>query len=453
MDLTLCDMSDDQSGNAGNGALLSFRLFGFPVSIHASFFVIIGVLGFFPGQNLRDWVIWMLVASVAILVHELGHAVTARLAGMAPSIALVGLGGVTTFSPRAPLSRAVSVGISAAGPGVGLVIGAGIWFLTQDLALLPGSWQGQALSYAFFTTTIWSILNLLPALPLDGGHILEDLLPGDPRVRARRAAMVSIVVALVAAVVGLIAGFTFFGIFAALLILTNALALRDSGDGARARQQAAEPTQAVVDLVVQGRFDDARAALTQLSELDAAEGGPGIDLAVHGMVMAVSGDRDQGMALLVQEVQRRPGDPVPVRALALAHVALEEFDQFGALLAGPYGRSIPPDFVARAQGIAMNREDDETAARLGETFLAEVAGNDPRSAPGPVREWIAGVAVQSARARARSGAADQALAMLDLATRWGYADTAHLETDPAFERLRGDARFQAALRSLRAAQE
>src|SRR5207344_2152013 len=150
----------------------------------------------------------------------------------------------------------------------------------------------------------------------------------------------------------------------------------------------------------------------ELSSLQAAEGGPPVDLAVHGLVMTVSGERDQGVALLLQEIQRRPGDPVPVRALALAHLALDELDQFGALLAGAYGRAIPPDLVARAQVVAINREDDELAVRLGRTFLEDLPPSQADSAPPELRRWIAAVALQSARAHARSGAFDEALAML-----------------------------------------
>lgn len=440
---------DPTSGEPADSALVRFRLFGFPVGIHTSFLLIIGIFGLFPGQTVRNWMIWMLVAGLAILVHELGHALTARMAGSSPSIALVGLGGVTTFVPRDPDNRAVSIGISAAGPGIGLLAGAGLWLVNQNVEPAAGSWAETALVYGLFTTIIWSVLNLLPALPLDGGHILQELLPGTPPVRLRRAAAVSIVVALLVGLAAVLAGYVFFSIFTAILVLTNALTLRNTGASAGGRPGQAGPVQVIVDLVLQGRYADARAALSELSELQAAEGGEPVDLAIHGLVMAVSGEREQGVQLLLQEIRRRPGDPLPVRALALAHVALDEFDQFGALLSGAYGRAIPPDLVARAQVVAMQSEQDDVAARLGETFLVDLPPSSA-SAPAELRQWIAAVALQSARARARTGEADQALTLLEAALGWGYADAGHLRSDPAFDRLRADARFEGLVCTLEA---
>jgi hypothetical protein len=141
---------------------------------------------------------------------------------------------------------------------------------------------------------------------------------------------------------------------------------------------------------------------------------------------------------------------LPVRALALAHLALDEFDQFGALLSGAYGRAIPPDLVARAQVVAIEAEQDDVAARLGETFLTDLPPSST-SAPGELKQWIAAVAVQTARARARAGSTDAALALLETAAGWGFRDAERLRGDPAFARLRTDPRFEGLLASLEGA--
>lgn len=439
-------MSDDRGAgtHAGRGSgedparggLVTVRLFGFPVTLHTSFLVIVGILGFYPGQTLRDWAIWMIVATLAILVHELGHAFSARATGASPAVALVGLGGVTTFVPRGPHRRWVSIGISAAGPGIGLAVGAGLWVLGHTLVLDAASWQATVLFYGLFTTVVWSVLNLLPVLPLDGGHILEDLLPGDPVTRARRAAMVSIVVALVASAVALSIGYTFFGVFAALLILTNVLALRSPREPRADGGGATEEVQGIVDLVVQGRPDEARAALEALSARQEQLGGPPVDLAVHGLVLAASGEREQGLALLVQEVRNRPGDETAVRLLALAHLVLREPDQIGAMLAGPFARSVGADLVLAAQTQARGRQDEALAARLGETFLEPVLRSGPRWVPEQTRPLIARVAVETARSSAATGAVGTALEYLEIAVTWGFSDLKGIAVDPAFASVR-----------------
>src|SRR3954454_6713231 len=100
----------------GGRALLRFRAFGFPVHVDWSFALFVGLLGWQPGITLERLAIWLGLAFLAVLAHELGHAVAARLTGAKPAIALVALGGVTTYVPPRQLSRLSSLGIALAGP-------------------------------------------------------------------------------------------------------------------------------------------------------------------------------------------------------------------------------------------------------------------------------------------------------------------------------------------------
>src|SRR3954449_13509754 len=107
----------------GGRALLNFRGLGFPEHVDWTFVLFVGVLGWQPGSTLQRLGIWLLLAFLAVLAHGLGHAVAARMIGDKRSIALVALGGVTTYVPPKQLSRASSLGIALAGPAVGLVLG------------------------------------------------------------------------------------------------------------------------------------------------------------------------------------------------------------------------------------------------------------------------------------------------------------------------------------------
>src|SRR4249919_2464732 len=185
----------------GGRPLLRVRVLGFPVHLDLSFVIVMAVLGYYPGVTARDMALWLLITPLAVLVHELGHAVAARAAGARPQIALAGFGGVTTFTPSRPLSRARSLGISLAGPAVGLTVGLALvatWVAFQD-SLDHFGWQASVLRIGVFTCIAWSVLNLIPVLPLDGGQALRELLPGSVEVRTRRAAAVSVVVGVVAA--------------------------------------------------------------------------------------------------------------------------------------------------------------------------------------------------------------------------------------------------------------
>ena len=225
----------------GGQALASFRVLGFPVHVHWSFFLFVGLLGWRPGVGWQELGIWLALAFVAVLVHELGHAVAARRIGARPEIAIVALGGVTTYQPPRPLSRLTSLGISLAGPAVGLLFGGVLLVVSRNVDLDPFGLARYTLDTALFTTLGWSVLNLLPIVPLDGGQAMRELLPGNPAVRGRRASVISIVLAVGLAFLALTdPRFSQFALlFAAFLVLLNVMALRsapatDTGEPGRA---------------------------------------------------------------------------------------------------------------------------------------------------------------------------------------------------------------------------
>ena len=65
----------------GGRPIARFRVLGFPVTVDISFLIVIGILGWYPGVEVRDVAIWIVLATVSVLVHELGHAVVARTTG------------------------------------------------------------------------------------------------------------------------------------------------------------------------------------------------------------------------------------------------------------------------------------------------------------------------------------------------------------------------------------
>jgi Zn-dependent protease len=357
----------------GGRALLRGRILGFPVHLDYSFVLIMGLFGYYPGVRPIGWVVWILITPLAVLVHELGHAVLARAAGAHPEIALAGFGGVTTYTPPGPLSRARSLGISLAGPGVGLAIGVLLLVLKHQVwpDLTWGTWQYYALEYGIWTCIGWSVLNLLPILPLDGGQAMRELLPGAPDVRARRAAMVSIPVALVAALIAYEwQDSLFLPLFLVLFAVTNWLSVRGSvssgapgasGSAAPAPRGlggAAGPEHAIVDLLWRGQPAQARQLLESMPP------GRPVDLVVHGAVLALTGDPAQGHALLDQELQRRPGDTNAIALLMLTQILEHDWDAVIATLQGPLGPNVPPSLIGRAITEARGVGREDVAGRL-----------------------------------------------------------------------------------------
>jgi hypothetical protein len=169
---------------------------------------------------------------------------------------------------------------------------------------------------------------------------------------------------------------TFGLVLAAFLVLANVLQLR-SLSGAGARSTAAEYDQGdeVVRLLWEGRPADARAALERSAQVE--DPTAPADLALHGAVLATTGEREQGFALLYQEWSRRGGDAHVTGLIALAHLLLGEWRDIARLLTGPSATAVPVPVVLRAVAAARAAGDEAAAADIEAT--ARRAGLLPAS--------------------------------------------------------------------------
>ncbi len=151
-----------------------FRLFGFPVTVDPTFLLLVVFLGA-RRQQLSLVAIWVGVVFVSILVHELGHALLGRRYGMEPAIRLHSMGGLTEWTRPRRLSQAQSILISFAGPLAGFLL-AGLTYALQPVFLESQSFHARvAYTDLLWVNLGWGLLNLLPILPMDGGHIMSSL--------------------------------------------------------------------------------------------------------------------------------------------------------------------------------------------------------------------------------------------------------------------------------------
>lgn len=158
-------------------SMLRFAL-GFPVTVFPFFWISCILLsGAFNAQTKEDWIFVVLntvAIFISIMVHEFGHAIAARIFGERPEIALHAMGGVTVY--HAAFNRWRRIIVTAAGPLAGLAL----YFFSTYLAHFPQI--SSAVVFAtlvdsmIFINLVWTIFNLLPILPLDGGQILRDIL-------------------------------------------------------------------------------------------------------------------------------------------------------------------------------------------------------------------------------------------------------------------------------------
>ncbi len=153
---------------------IQFKIFNIPVRIHLYFLIIVVFLSTTRITQPALLVSWVAVVMISVILHELGHALAARAFGREPKIELKGIGGVT-YTPKAGSTLAESLITSLAGPLVGIIIGLFFLWLGNSLASLPPV-AAVIIADIVWVNLYWSLANLLPVLPLDGGSIALALL-------------------------------------------------------------------------------------------------------------------------------------------------------------------------------------------------------------------------------------------------------------------------------------
>ena len=153
-----------------NAKGFTFNLFGFPVHVDPFFFLLAAILGG-SRTDLTRMALWIGVVFVSVLIHELGHAFIGRNYGLHPAIELYTGGGLTWWQSSRPLSHFEEFAVSLAGPATGLIVGIAAWMLQLQLPLSETTRNLHIILIELrWVNIVWSILNLLPMLPLDGGR-------------------------------------------------------------------------------------------------------------------------------------------------------------------------------------------------------------------------------------------------------------------------------------------
>jgi Zn-dependent protease len=144
-----------------------------PIYIYPFFWLLILALGWLNTQTVLGTAIWGVVIFISVLIHEYGHALTAQFFGQRAEINLVGLGGVTrrqgpTLKPWQDFLVILN----------GPLAGFALFFITYIFYphFQHSSVLGYALEVSIYINLFWTVLNLLPILPLDGGHLMRVLL-------------------------------------------------------------------------------------------------------------------------------------------------------------------------------------------------------------------------------------------------------------------------------------
>ncbi|HWB87690.1 MAG TPA: site-2 protease family protein [Acidimicrobiia bacterium] len=194
--------------------MLRFQLFGMPVVVRGSFLLIAAFVGFIGVGDLARSVAWLVIVFFSILIHELGHAFTARMYGSTVAIELNGLGGLTRWgAPDGELTPGRRALIAAAGSATGLVFGGLVWVVARQFDPYPPL-TAFILENVIYVNVFWGLLNWLPIRALDGGHLLESFLE---KVIPEKAESVGRVVFIATAAAGVLIAIRLDLLFIAIL--------------------------------------------------------------------------------------------------------------------------------------------------------------------------------------------------------------------------------------------
>lgn len=436
-----------------------FKIAGIPVRVEPVFFVIAGLFGLrYADIGLDVVAIWIAATFVSILVHELGHGLTLKVFGQPAAIVLHGFGGVTVSSRRGRTSKARSIIVSLAGSITALVV---LWLPMRQL--LQSDWilrQPESLIwfvyFLAFQNLWWSIANLLPIRPLDGGNVTAELF-GLPMARR---------FSIGAAVLGAVWAFThdqnYAGFFALFLAFNNWQEIRaeqggssidvfeveapdadaDAGAGSSRRRRRPHlhsvpgPAQPPVGAPTLSADDPARAeqlAWNALRAGDAATArrlvdrlGPRANPYLRAAAALAAGEADAFELFEAAYVAQPSGPPNLVTTELLA--------RSGAATA------VARRLVARADGAGREGAATmQTHLHYGDHYRAAAeVGEAVYDAYPPSK---AQTAFEVACSWARAGEVDRAVAWLDQAADQGFRAASIVEGEPDLEVVRDDPRW------------
>lgn len=219
------------------------RIAGIKILVHWTFALLLGWVAFTEAQRGSDLPTTMLAIGfilavfLCVVLHELGHALTARRYGInTKMITLLPIGGVASLE-RMPQDPKKELMIAVAGPAVNVVIAFILWLVLPSigdsfseeffLRITPANFFYLLL----FVNVVLVVFNAIPAFPMDGGRVLRALLAFKlGRVRATQiAANLGQFLAIIFVFIGfmynpfliLIGAFVFFGAYSENILVQH----------------------------------------------------------------------------------------------------------------------------------------------------------------------------------------------------------------------------------------
>src|SRR5690606_11580998 len=372
------------------------------------------------------------------------------------------MGGHTQPQVRGPLSWGKDVFITAAGPAASLLltlVAGGAHLLLRDAPPSPG---GHFVYNLFIANAFWTVLNLLPVMPLDGGRLSMKF---GKKLLGRNGIIASQLLALAVCAILVVFGmrmgqllitlfFGFFGFqtFKLLMAILN-------GEAVLEDEPPMEPQLVEADaLLREGRLDEARESAQQvLREFHSRR-----LQARANMILRWDALKEANGRLALTHFGQAQGLRIPPSALAASFSLIGDEQRALPFWEVAWSESQDPTVLHEWAGALIRAGRADTLDRLPGVridlayvcasrtpFLrgayseaAEIAETGLEKAPSQE------LAYDAACAHARSGDTQAALRCLNRASELGFNDHAYASTDDDLSRLHGQPAFHAWLTGL-----
>lgn len=236
--------------SGGSGSVSPFRrrrplfgLLGFPIYVPASAWLGIALIAYLNAPAFAKYggaistMAFAFGLYMSVIVHELAHALVARATGHHVfGIELGILGGATMYDSSMRANPKYELRVALAGPVSSIMLGFAITGMVRGreagVVVAVAAWLG-------IMNIVLGVLNLLPAAPLDGGHVCEALvwrLTGSRRLGMRVTAVLGYLLATLLLSNGLDSASTATGqwsMFLAFVFALNAGAMWNGSRSAR----------------------------------------------------------------------------------------------------------------------------------------------------------------------------------------------------------------------------
>jgi stage IV sporulation protein FB len=333
-----------------------------PIRIHIYFWLLAGLIGWLSTFSVVGTLIWMAVILVSVLFHEYGHALTATYFGQKVMISLEGFGGVTKRRGNNKLESWQEFLIVLNGPIAGFLLYFAARYLLDAYGKDMGSIVNYSLTVAVYINLFWTIINLFPVLPLDGGQLVKIILEKIFGFKGvQYTGLLSLILCVVIGLAGFAFGYVFAGVVFFMLAFENFQSWKtlQSMTDADRDQTLWEQMKLAENALKEGDFDRAWTSLDTVTQ-GAQKGMLYIKAIEHKAEILLLKQDFEGAYKIIHPVLSQLSDQFVPVAFKLAY-RLGDLDQ--AIGLGQRAYQLNPNYeIAFVNALAHARKNEEKPA-------------------------------------------------------------------------------------------